>query len=223
MSPLSIILGCSHCDFQRQLQISMREAYIKAVANDPAKQGMLCRIASLFNRQADTVYGYGDYYIVDLFGAGAARLISVVCENHDIPVMDLRKIRTGNDSIRDVVELIMEKSPPRCAIILDTRDHPFMQKVRTRLSHTHCDLRFRRVVFCLSSQETGALNCIQVPGATDDKVAMLFYYIPDCIRNQAPSPDCFRPLAEAMEDYTLFEPDVWKNVSVDGTVSSRAP
>jgi hypothetical protein len=196
----------------------MREEYINALSNDSSKPGMLCRIASFFTRQADTVYGMGDYYIVDLFGAGAAKIISIVCENHSIPVMNLRDIQTKNDTIRDTVEYIMEHSPPRCAIILDTRDHPFVQKVRTRISHTHCDLRFRRVIFCLTAQETGSANCIQVPGSIDDKMEILMYHIPDCIRQQVTSPDCFRPLAEAMMDYDLFEPHVWKHVSVDGTL-----
>jgi hypothetical protein len=196
----------------------MRENYINAVATDTEKQSVLCRLAAFFDRQSDTINGFGAHYIVDLFGTGATKVVSIVCENHDIPVIDLSNIRTGNDPIRDIVQCIMETSPPRCAIILDTRENIVLQKVRTRIINMHCDLRFRRVVFCLTNQETGSANCIQVPGSTDDKLRMLLYHVPDCIRGQAPSLDSFRPLAEAMIDYDLFEKEIWKYVHVNGTL-----
>jgi hypothetical protein len=63
-------------------------------------------------------------------------------------------------------------------------------------------------------------NRFYVPGSIDDKMTMLLYYIPACIREQAvaPSFDDFRPLADAMVDYVLFEPRVWRDVCLDGTL-----
>jgi hypothetical protein len=51
-------------------------------------------------------------------------------------------------------------------------------------------------------------------------MTMLLYYIPDRIREQAVTTafDDFRPLAEAMVDYVLFEPRVWREVCLDGTL-----
>jgi hypothetical protein len=203
----------------------MRDNYIKAVANDTGRQNIFCRIASFFTRVPDTNNGLGAHYIVDLVGTGAVKIVSVVCENHDIPVIDFRNVRVGNEPIRNIVNRIMDHSPPRCAILLDARTDEFSAKIRKRIANMHCDLRFRRVVFCLANQETGSVNCIHVPGSTDDKMNMLLYHLPDRIRNQAlsldslDSLDCFRPLAEAMVDYVLFEPGVWKHVHVDGTLN----
>ena len=50
-------------------------------------------------------------------------------------------------------------------------------------------------------------------------MVMLKYHIPAGIRSQAASFDCFRPLAVAMVNYDLFQPQVWKNVHVDGTLN----
>jgi hypothetical protein len=52
-------------------------------------------------------------------------------------------------------------------------------------------------------------------------MAMLLYHIPERIRLQATegSSDCFRPLAQAMVDYSLFEHRIWQQVRVDGTLA----
>jgi hypothetical protein len=51
-------------------------------------------------------------------------------------------------------------------------------------------------------------------------MTILLYHIPQRIREQAePSYQCFRPLSDAMVDYVLFEPRVWRDVRVDGTLS----
>jgi hypothetical protein len=47
---------------------------------------------------------------------------------------------------------------------------------------------------------------------------MLLYHLPEQIRNQAVSLDCFLPLAHAMTDYVLYEQHIWKEVRVDGTL-----
>ena len=104
----------------------MRDSYIEAMAY-AGNTCILSRISNLFSREPDTDYGLGAYYIMDVVGIGGARLVSIVCENHDIPVCDFRGYTTS--TIRDTVEAMLEKSPPRCAIVLDTRDNTHMQKV----------------------------------------------------------------------------------------------
>jgi hypothetical protein len=196
----------------------MEDRYIKAISYESFHKNILSRISDLFVRQPDTDYGLGAHYIVDLVGEGigGAQVVTIVCKNNEIPVLDMRNQREA--PIRDIVKQILEKAPSRCAIILDTRDNTLIQKVRTRIANAQCDLRFRRVVFCLADQEPSSGNCIQIPGSTEDKMVMLLYHVPDRIQKEAESPECFRPLAEAMVDYTLFEPRVWIDVSVSGTL-----
>jgi hypothetical protein len=45
---------------------------------------------------------------------------------------------------------------------------------------------------------------------------MLLYHVPDQLWDHV-QPDSLTPLAEAMNDYTLFEPRVWRHVRLDGT------
>jgi hypothetical protein len=202
----------------------MRNEYIKAISY-AGTQNILARISALFVREVDTDIGRGLHYIVDLVdstgGTCGARLVSIVCENHDIPVKDLRNVHIS--PIRDIVKSILETSPPRSAIILDTRDNELMQKVRKRIIGKTCDLRFRRVVFCIVDPREGTgitgSDCLHVPGNLQDRMAVLLYHIPDHIQNQAESIDSFSPLAEAMVDYALFEPRIWRHVCVDGTLA----
>jgi hypothetical protein len=200
----------------------MREAYLRAVVyGESTQKRVFSRISELFVRESEIHTGLGQYYIVDLITANntsAAQIVSIVCANHDIPVFF-----EGNDNmpIRDLVKRILEKLPPRCAVVLDIRDNIRLQKVRRRIANSHVDLRYRRVVFCLTNQEmsTGSsADTIHVPGSVDDKMTMLLYHIPDRIQNQAESLECFRPLAEAMVDYGVFNKFIWRNVCVDGTL-----
>ena len=156
----------------------MKDRYIKAVSYGPSSKNVISRISDLFVRVPETDYGQGAHYIVDLVGEGigGAQVVTIVCENQDIPILDLRKQREA--PIRYIVKHILESAPPRCAIILDIRDNDFMQKVRTRISNTHCDLRFRRVVFCLVKREQSSGNSIHIPGSTDDRMTMLVYHVP---------------------------------------------
>jgi hypothetical protein len=174
----------------------------------------------LFVRDPDTDSGLGSHYLVDLVGEGigGGQVVTIVCENHDIPIWDMRD-QNQEGSIRDIVTQILERTPPRCAIILDTRDNALMQKVRKRIANKHCDLRSRRVVFCLADREPPSGKCIHIPGSSDDKMTMLLYHVPDSIQKEAKSLECFRPLAETMVDYALFEPRVWKDVSLRGSLS----
>jgi hypothetical protein len=204
---------------------TMKEAYIEAIGAYAGADTdlLLNRISDLFVRTPDTNTGLGTYYIVDLVatadgGDCGRQVVSVFCENHDIPVLQ----KYGdNVPIRDIVKHILEDSPPRCAIILDTRDNEFLRKVRTRIARTQCDLRYKRVVFCLTDQvmPTGSsVTSFHVPGSTDDKVAMLLYHMPPHLRTTNVA--LLHPLAEAMDDLTIFQQRVWRNVCVDGTLDA---
>ena len=223
LSLLEITSGVPPINFVRyksaQVTCQMKDRYIKAVRYGSSRKNILSRISDLFVREPDTDYGLGAHYLVDLVGEGigGAQVVTIVCENYGIPVLDMRNQREA--PIRDIVRSILEKAPPRCAIILDIRDNVLMQKVRTRIANAQCDLQYRRVMFCLTDREPPSGNCIYIPGSTEDKMTMLLYHVPDHIQKEAGSPECFRPLAEAMVDYTLFEPRVWKDVSVCGTLS----
>lgn len=201
----------------------MRENYITAVTycrDGGRSKSVFPRISELFVREPNADNGPGSHYIVNLIGNGTtgALLVSIVCENHEIPVLDLRN--HGVAPIRDIVQSILENSPSRCAILLDVRDNELMQKVRSRIAAKTCDLRYRRVVFCLADQETSVGTCIQVPGSTDDKMTMLLYHVPGHLLKQAESSyACFLPLAESMVDYALFHPKVWREVVQTGTLS----
>jgi hypothetical protein len=94
------------------------------------------------------------HYIVNPTGTGGERLVSIVCENHDIPITDFRNQAIA--PIRDIVKAILVSSPPRCAILLDTRNNELMQKVRARIASTSCDLRYRRNIFCPTDREGSA-------------------------------------------------------------------
>ena len=196
----------------------MQDRYIKAMSYGSFHNNILSRIAALFAREPDTDHGLGSHYIVDLVGVGSggAQVVTIVCENCDIPVCDMRNQREA--PIRDIVKHILEKTPPRCAIILDTRDNALMQKVRERIANAQCYLRFRRVVFCLTDREPSSGTCIKIPGSFDDKMTMLLYHVPEHIQKEAESMERFRPLAEAMTDYTVFEPRIWIDVNVRGTL-----
>ena len=198
----------------------MKEAYINASSqNGHNTKCMFSRISELFVREPEAESGLGAHYIVDLVAAkgnSVTHLVSVVCENHDIPVFFEGK---DIDTIRDIANRILYQLPPRCAIVLDIRDNELLTKVRKRIANTHCDLRYRRVVFCLTDMEMpsgSSADTIHVPGSIEDKMAMLVYHIPNFIQNQYTS---LRPLAAAMVDYALFHPNIWRHVCVDGTLN----
>jgi hypothetical protein len=174
----------------------------------------------LLFRDPDIDIGLGAHYLVDVVGSGTdgAHLLEIVCENQDIPLLDLRTQPIA--PIRDIVKKILETAPPRCAILIDTRDNELMQKVRKRIATTECDLRYRRVIFCLSNEVTTQPRCLSVPGTVDDRLVLLLYHIPRSIQDQASSSECFRPLAQAMRDYSLFEQRVWKLVQLDGSLDA---
>ena len=198
---------------------TMKETYLKAVEN--GNSSTFSRLSNLFVREPDIDTGLGSHYIVDLVtrsGNSGAQVVSIVCKNHDIPVFF-----EGRDilPIRDIVKRILENLPPRCAIILDIRDNELLTKVRNRIANTHCDLRYRRVVFCLMDKEMpsgSSADTIHIPGSIEDKLTMLLYHIPENIQKQAKSPDCFRPLAAMMVDYVLLHPQIWRHVCVNGTI-----
>jgi hypothetical protein len=196
----------------------MRSAYITAAAYNGGNS-LLTRISELFVREPDTDIGFGNHYIFDIVEGrttcGGSRVVAIVCENHDIPLFDFRSKTPA--PIRDIVKDILEKTPPRCAILIDTRDSTLMKKVRKRIVGMTCDLHYRRVVFCLVDTTTDQA-CLEVPGSLHDRMAVLLYYIPRRIQSQSNSLDNFRPLAQAMVDYSLFEHRIWQHVKIDGTL-----
>ena len=92
------------------------------------EENVFKRMSSLFVREPESNHGLGVYYIVDLLGRGGDQLVSYICENHGIPIMDLRDGQRA-DTIRECVDSILETSPTRCAFIVETWDNPFMHKV----------------------------------------------------------------------------------------------
>jgi hypothetical protein len=204
----------------------MKEAYIRTMS-DIGADNLFSRISDLFIREPESNHGAGIHYIIDLFessgGNDGARVVAIVCENLDIPVMDLRN--QSSAPIRDIVKRILEASPHRCVILLDTRDNELIQKVRARIASKHCDLRYRRIICCLVDQDvppappSPTTNQLYVPGSINDKMTMLLYHLPEHIRTQSTSIENFRPVAEAMNDYALFEYRVWCNVRRDGTLA----
>jgi hypothetical protein len=151
----------------------MRDNYITAAAHGDSDTNIFRRVSSMFTREPDTDHGLGEFYIVDLIGDGGAMLVSMVCENHDIPMF--RMSIGENRPVRDLVNYFLDTTPPRCAIVLDMCDNELARKVRARIMKKRCDLRFKRVVFCLSDHETGSPNSIQVPGSRNDKSRRLQY------------------------------------------------
>jgi hypothetical protein len=195
----------------------MRTGYITAAAYNGGNS-LLTQISKQFAREPDTDTGLGSYYIIDLIDGQTncgPRALSIVCENHDIPLCDFR--HKPSAPIRDIVKDIFDKTPPRCAILIDTRDNTCMQKVRKRIAGMTCDLHYRRVLFCLVDT-TSAQTCLEVPGSLHDRMAVLLYHIPLHIQAQSNSLDDFRPLAEAMVDYSLFEHRIWQHVKIEGTL-----
>jgi hypothetical protein len=201
----------------------MQAKYIRATADDHDRTSAFCRISRLFSREPDTDHGLGSHYIVDLVETGGAHVVSVVCENHSIPVFDMRTVnKTDHRPIRDIVKYILEASPPRCAIVLDLCANELAKKVRTRLMNTQCNLRYRRVVFCLTDHEMGDGPAVsmRVPGSVTDKMQLLVYHVPEHLQTDPGfSSNCLRQLAETMVDYTLFEPRVWRRITVDKTLA----
>ena len=203
----------------------MKQAYLEALAyggTTTKTDRLFSRLYALFVRDPDTNTGLGTHYLVDVVGATkgncGSHLLTVFCKNHDIPLLFEGDT---TEPIRDIVKRILQDSPPRCAIVIDTRDNELLQKVRTRIARTHCDLRYRRVIFCLTDQDMpsgSSCTSLCVPGSIDDKMTLLLYHIPTSIQTQAASLDLFRSLAESMTDYALFHPRVWRNVRVDGTL-----
>ena len=217
----------NHCSWTLFTQdVNMHERYIEA-ARYGTSQNLFVRISELFLRRLpDTETGPGVHYLADLVVtndtlASAFRVVQLVCENQDIPVLDFRNPPVT--TIRDLVTTILQKTPPRCAILLDVRDHGFLQKVRARIAGKCCDLRFRRVIFCLTTDPallpSPAIQ-IAIPGSLQDRLTMLLYHLPAPLRAQAQSLDEFLPVAEAMLDYALFEPRRWQEVCVDGTLAA---
>jgi hypothetical protein len=161
--------------------------------------------------------------------AGARETVMAVAGHQGIPVLDMTQMSAKALEvvpIRDLVKFILE-TPPRCAILVsldnknDNETCLQMQKVVTRLSKQQLDIRFRRVVFCVTTSAdrlpTGVQSAV-FPGTTDDKVQMLLYRMPPAFVSDEHIVARLRPIAEAMVDYSVFQPRIWCHVVTGGTV-----
>jgi len=195
----------------------MKENDIRCIAG---QQNMFSSLADLFVQEPDTEIGPGVHYLVDLVGTGldGLRVVTIVCENHEIPIRIFREHVAR--PVRDMVNDILLYSPVRCALILDIRDNELLQKVRMRIARKRCDLRFRRVIFCLVDHDmpSGSSRAsFHFPGSFDDRKAMLLYHVPDRFRPYL-LPDSLEALTLALDSYNLFEYRRWRHVTVDGTL-----
>jgi len=182
------------------------------------------KLCALFTREATTDIGLGTHYLYGVIGgpyAGARETIMATAKHQGISVLDLTSIAPKvleALSIRDLVQYILD-TPPRCAILvsLDASTER-MKKVVTRLSKDQLDLRFRRVVFCLADTTDRLPDGVQrefFPGSVDDKLQMLMYRCPAVFTEDMTR---LRPIAEAMTDYSVFQPRIWKQVATNTTI-----
>jgi hypothetical protein len=177
-----------------------------------------------FSRDAPTDIGIGTHYLHGLVGhayTGARETIYAVAEHQGIPVLDLTTMAPRalkEIPLREIVQYILD-TPPRCAIIvtLDDNEPCHMHKVITWIAKQQLDIRFRRVVFCLSGSVEGLPNDIQsecFPGTTDDKLQMLLYRVPEAFADI----QRLRPIATDMTDYAVFEHRIWSHVTKCSTI-----
>ena len=178
-----------------------------------------------FSQQAPTDMGPGSHYLLGLVGpayTGARETIYAVAGHQGIPVLDLTTMTPQEiqlQPIRDIVQSILD-TPPRCAIIVALNDTApsRMHKVITWISKQQLDIRFRRVVFCLTASvdqlPVGIHHSHYFPGSTEDKLQMLLYRVPVAFADA----ERLRPIAAAMTDYAVFEPRIWKLVTTSTTI-----
>lgn len=181
-------------------------------------------ICALFSRDTPTDIGSGEHYLYGMIGstyAGARETVLSIARHQGIAVMDLTSITArvlDSLSIRDMVQFIID-TPPRCAILVSMESDQMM-KVAKRLAQQQLDLRFRRVVFCLTSSADRLPDGVErmtFPGSTDDKLQMLLHRVPAVF---TADPELLRPIAEVMTDYAVFEPRIWRHVTIGGSIKN---
>jgi hypothetical protein len=206
----------AHGRFSNQDQL-----FERALCHAPGS--LFKEIYDLFSRDALTDKGSGSYYLHAIIGnvySGGLETIYAVAGHNAIPILDLTTITNKalkTLTIRELGQYILE-TPPRCAIILsllDTATNARLAKVVVWLSRQQLDLRFRRLIFCLVADSTQATSGMQIhrfPGSIDDKVQMLLYKLPIAFTGDSSR---LRPVADAMSDYAVFQPNIWRCVDSD--------
>jgi len=179
----------------------MKDTYIRALS--AGYNNLFSRISDFWSREPESDHGACMHYILDVFGSSGgndeSRVLRIVCENLDIPVVDLRDQHHSTTNIRDTVQQIFQDVPARCAVSLDTRDSARLQKVRARIATKHGDLRYRRVIYCLLDPDlpptpsSPSTHHLYVPGSLHDKLTMLLYHVPTLSVNHSTSFDFGSP------------------------------
>jgi hypothetical protein len=181
------------------------------------------KVASLYSTDAETDIALGIHCMYALVGGahgGARTTVYAIARIHEVAILDLTKITTRALqflTIREIVDYIAA-TPPRCAILVNLSSvNDRMYKVVKRLAGTEMKTNHRRIVFCLTSDEstipTGTRRDY-FPGTMDDKISLLLYLVPYAFAD----PDRLRIIAEMMRDYTVFEPKVKKLLNIGGSI-----
>jgi len=213
---------------------SVQEPSVRPSAAPAFQQALGCSTAgetskfrtiyNLFVREVPTDMGRGTHYLYGLVGsayAGARETVYAVAEHQGLSVLDLTTIRPRalqGLPIRDLVKYILT-TPPRCAILvaLDADSTHRMHKVLAWFAKQQLDIRYRRVVFCLSTTAEVLPEGIQstgFPGSTNDKVQMLLFRVPTAVADLPR----LRRIAQTMTDYAVLEPRLWRLVDKTSTL-----
>ena len=181
------------------------------------------KIAALFSKEVETDICKGINFIHGLVGgayAGARVLVYAIARIHKIAILDLTEMTPrALDSLtmQQIVEYILD-TPPRCAILVHlSSGNERMHKVMKRLAMQELKSTHRRVVFCLTRDDTTLPTGTRreyFPGTVEDRISMLLYLVPLAFVDA----DRLRIIAEKMVDYTVFQPKILRLVNTGATI-----
>jgi hypothetical protein len=189
--------------------------FLRAVCHGPDNK--FRQVADLFSRDIETDIGLGIHFMHGLIGnadSGGLTAVYAVSRMHEIAILDLTKITTHalmSLTIQQIVDYILG-TPPRCSILVHlSSSNERMHKVMKRLATAELESRHRRIVFCLTRDESTlptGINRKYFPGTIDDRISMLLYLVPD----EYADPDRLRAIAEKLLDYTVFQPKIMRHI-----------